>query len=467
MAFKTQQEIEARAPELLAREVAEAETDHRARASKALKLVTGVIAERPDVRFADGRKLLAIRATEPGRDKPMSGVYFAPPHELAAGFGREGFDERVAALEVGSQVSMAGTWSKRRWEDGRGVSRETWEFQAQFIEGGRLSVDDMVARAAARIDAFRPQRAASPDVARDRPAGRPPASPDLSYASGNIVDDGAQVLVNTVNSQLSEYGNPVMGKGVALAFKERFPSIMKDYADAIRSGELKPGRALLFDLPDGRKWAALATKDFFKDPSREEWVESGLRELGEKMRAAGLTSVALPPPGCGNGGLDWRRVEPMVHEHLGRGGIRIAMYAKPSGAMEPAQGVAAQPRQRSQGDDGKARALAAFGGGQSAASAGAREWTKSELLAAIPSLLRQADGYSPYAGIGSRETPQDVADDMTASARVLEQRSVRTRNDARRPARDLRAVEGVRRESGFAQGEAALGSDPAARGADR
>lgn len=430
MAFKTQEEIEARAPELLARAVSDADADHQVRVSKALKLVTGVIAENPDVRFADGRKLLAIRATEPGRDKPMSGVFFAPPHELNAGFGREGFDERVAAMAVGSQVSMAGTWSKRKWED-RGVPKETWEFQAQFAESGRLSIDQLAARAAARIDAFRPEGAAVADPARDRPGGRPPASPDLSYVTGSIVDDRAQVLVNTVNSQLSEHGNPVMGKGVALAFKERFPTIMREYGAAIRSGELKPGRALLFDLPDGRKWAALATKDNFKDPSQEAWVESGLRELGEKMRAAGLTSVALPPPGCGNGGLDWKRVEPMVHEHLGGGGIRIAMYAKPSGAMEPAIGFGSQRQapapQRSQADDAKARTLAAFGGGPATSAGVPREWSKDDILKAIPQLLR-ADGYSAYAGIGSRETPQDVCDDMTAIAKTLEGRGFTLRS---------------------------------------
>lgn len=153
----------------------------------------------------------------------------------------------------------------------------------------------------------------------------------LSYVSGNVVDDKADVLVNTVNCQLSRYGNGVMGKGVALAFKERYPTIMPQYEAAIRSGELKPGRTLLFDLPDGRKWAAMGTKDHFRDNSMYQWVDSGLRELGEKMREAGLKSVALPPPGCGNGKLAWDRVEPMVHQHLQ--GLQVSMYAKPSGAM--------------------------------------------------------------------------------------------------------------------------------------
>ena len=155
----------------------------------------------------------------------------------------------------------------------------------------------------------------------------------LSYSSGSIVDDDAEVLVNTVNCRLSPSGRGVMGKGVAEAFKNRFPSIMGDYEDAIRSGELRPGRALFFDLPDGRKWVALGTKDEWRDNSQMEWVEKGLTELGEKLRSGGFKSVAIPPPGCGNGGLDWKKVEPLLHEALK--GVEVSLYGRPSGAMVP------------------------------------------------------------------------------------------------------------------------------------
>lgn len=155
---------------------------------------------------------------------------------------------------------------------------------------------------------------------------------DLTYVSGSIVDDSAEVLVNTVNCRLSPSGRGVMGKGVALAFRERFPTIMRDYEQAIRSGEMRPGRALLFDLPDGRKWAALGTKDDWRDPSRMEWIEDGLKDLGNQLRAGGFRSVAIPPPGCGNGGLDWKKVEPLVHKHLE--GVAVKLYARPSGAMQ-------------------------------------------------------------------------------------------------------------------------------------
>ena len=155
----------------------------------------------------------------------------------------------------------------------------------------------------------------------------------VKYTSGDVSGDQAQVIVNTVNSQLSQYGNGVMGKGVALAFVERFgEDIKKPYAEAIRSGELVPGTSILFDLPNGQKMAALATKDHFRDPSKMEWVDKGLEDLANRMRAEGLTSVALPPPGCGNGGLSWKDVEPLVHKHLS--GFDLTLYAEPTGSLE-------------------------------------------------------------------------------------------------------------------------------------
>lgn len=160
-----------------------------------------------------------------------------------------------------------------------------------------------------------------------------PAGGSVKYASGDVSGDRAQVIVNTVNSQLSQYGNGVMGKGVALAFVERFGKGIKiPYADAIRSGDLVPGTSILFDLPNGQKMAALATKDHYKDASKMEWVDKGLQDLAKRMKQEGLTSVALPQPGCGNGGLDWRDVEPLVHKHLK--GFDVTLYAEPTGSFE-------------------------------------------------------------------------------------------------------------------------------------
>ncbi len=169
------------------------------------------------------------------------------------------------------------------------------------------------AAAAAQRSGSAPAKSAGPAATAKTGANK---EPNVTYIAGDITKNQAQVLVNTVNSRLAPSGRGVMGAGVAKAFKNAFPSIMKDYEKAIRSGELRPGTAMLFDLPDGRKWAALATKDDWKNPSQMKWVEDGLKDLAKNMKAAGLTSVAIPPPGCGNGGLNWEKVRPLVLEHL-------------------------------------------------------------------------------------------------------------------------------------------------------
>lgn len=141
----------------------------------------------------------------------------------------------------------------------------------------------------------------------------------IYYPGRNIVNDDADVLVNTVNAV------GVMGKGVALAFKTRWPSIVPLYQDDCRSGFLKAGRCVLYPLPkDGhRSWAALATKDHWRQPSRLAWIESGLAALADQAGEIGYRSIAIPPPGCGNGGLDWREVEPIVLRHLKGFDLRI------------------------------------------------------------------------------------------------------------------------------------------------
>ena len=126
----------------------------------------------------------------------------------------------------------------------------------------------------------------------------------------------ADVIVNLVNCV------GVMGKGVALAFRERFGApALKPYFDLCRARALKPGDCPILAMPDGRLWAAFATKAHWRDPARMDWIERGLDHLAEEVERVGARSVALPPPGCGYGGLDWAVVEPMVLENLGRIGL--------------------------------------------------------------------------------------------------------------------------------------------------
>ena len=144
----------------------------------------------------------------------------------------------------------------------------------------------------------------------------------VQYKRGNIVDDGADVLVNTVNCV------KVMGKGVALEFKLRYPEIIQDYNNACDIGSLVVGGCLLFQLPNQtsikkRYWAALATKDHWRYPSKYVWIRSGLLELAKLASSVGAISIAIPRPGCGNGGLDWDLVRPMVLDTLSSFDLRI------------------------------------------------------------------------------------------------------------------------------------------------
>lgn len=161
-------------------------------------------------------------------------------------------------------------------------------------------------------------------VPRGFSEGLLPTASTVEYRNGDVSADDADLLVNTVNCV------NVMGKGVALAFKQRFPSIMAAYGNACRSKLLAPGGCLLLPLPDGRKWAALATKNHWRDASQLRWVHSSLLELAQQARVAGVRSIALPPPGCSNGGLDWRDVEPLVLDALQ--GFDLRIYAQPAGA---------------------------------------------------------------------------------------------------------------------------------------
>lgn len=127
----------------------------------------------------------------------------------------------------------------------------------------------------------------------------------IRYTQGNLLDAPAEALVNTVN----EIG--VMGKGIALMFREAFPDSAKAYEEACRRHEVRVGRVLATRNTAliGPRWILhFPTKKHWRHPSRLEWVREGLKDLVRVIREEGIRSVALPPLGCGNGGLDWSQV---------------------------------------------------------------------------------------------------------------------------------------------------------------
>jgi O-acetyl-ADP-ribose deacetylase (regulator of RNase III) len=138
---------------------------------------------------------------------------------------------------------------------------------------------------------------------------------------GDLFESEAQTLVNTVNCV------GVMGKGVALEFKKRFPEMHADYRRRCDRGEVKLGRPYLYRTLMPPFVLNFPTKDDWRSPARIEDIISGLEYLESHYEAWGISSMAAPPLGCGHGGLDWSIVGPTLYQHLSRLAIPITLFA--------------------------------------------------------------------------------------------------------------------------------------------
>lgn len=135
----------------------------------------------------------------------------------------------------------------------------------------------------------------------------------IEYTSGDILRSEAEALVNTVNCV------GVMGRGIALQFKNMFPENFKAYAAACERREVQPGRMFVFDtgqLTPPRYIINFPTKRHWRGKSRMEDIEDGLVALVETIRTRGIRSIAIPPLGSGLGGLDWARVKLRIEAAL-------------------------------------------------------------------------------------------------------------------------------------------------------
>ena len=136
----------------------------------------------------------------------------------------------------------------------------------------------------------------------------------IELTKGNLLASSDGVLVNTVNTV------GVMGKGIALQFKDEFPHNYAVYVEACRKGELYPGKLLTvtdYSPRYGKKTIInFPTKVHWRNPSEYEYIEKGLAALREYIISNKVESISIPPLGCGNGGLDWSRVKPMIMESL-------------------------------------------------------------------------------------------------------------------------------------------------------
>jgi len=154
----------------------------------------------------------------------------------------------------------------------------------------------------------------------------------IRHVNGDILEAPAEALVNTVNTV------GVMGKGIALQFRQAFPENYRLYRAACERGEVKPGR--MFVSPTGllgnpRFIVNFPTKRHWKGKSLIEDIEAGLQDLVEVIRQEGIRSIAIPPLGCGNGGLKWSEVRPRIEGALQAVPQTEVLLFEPAGSPDP------------------------------------------------------------------------------------------------------------------------------------
>lgn len=161
----------------------------------------------------------------------------------------------------------------------------------------------------------------------------------IEYKTGDMFDEPAEAIVNTVNCV------GVMGKGVALEFKRRWPENYRAYKRMCDTGELALGRMFVFEngglLGDAkhRYLINFPTKQHWRSHSKIEYIADGLDAFVKEIKRLNISSVVLPPLGCGNGGLDWSDVRVLIEEKLAPlASVRFIVFP-------PTRGVAVPPEQ--------------------------------------------------------------------------------------------------------------------------
>jgi O-acetyl-ADP-ribose deacetylase (regulator of RNase III) len=142
----------------------------------------------------------------------------------------------------------------------------------------------------------------------------------IKKMKGDLLGSKMQTLVNTVNRR------GVMGKGIAFGFKSSYPSMFDEYTKKCTKKQVKLGEPYLYKKNDKRWIINFPTKDHWKNNSKLEDIEAGLKYLAEHLKEWGVTSIAIPPLGCGNGNLNWEDVEPLIEKYIKPIGIPTEIY---------------------------------------------------------------------------------------------------------------------------------------------
>lgn len=159
----------------------------------------------------------------------------------------------------------------------------------------------------------------------------------IELTKGNLLESPVEALVNTVNTE------GIMGKGIALQFKQAYPQVFRAYERACKAGEVSLGRMNVHDLgglAGGPRWVInFPTKGHWRARSRIADIDTGLLDLVATIRRLEITSIAVPPLGCGSGGLDWDEVRPRIERALASVPyVRVLLFAPgetPAAAVMP------------------------------------------------------------------------------------------------------------------------------------
>lgn len=131
----------------------------------------------------------------------------------------------------------------------------------------------------------------------------------IEYVNGDMFQSDADCLVNTVNCE------GYMGKGIAYQFKVKFPENNQSYVKACKTGMLKVGQ-IHYYVEDGKTIINFPTKNKWREPSKMSYIEDGMDAFVQVLPTLNVKTVAIPPLGCGNGGLEWRVVKSVIVDKL-------------------------------------------------------------------------------------------------------------------------------------------------------
>jgi O-acetyl-ADP-ribose deacetylase (regulator of RNase III) len=148
----------------------------------------------------------------------------------------------------------------------------------------------------------------------------------IELTNGDLLQAPVEALVNAVNTV------GVMGKGIALQFRQSFPEMFRAYETACRAGEVRLGAMQVFDqglFTNGARWIVnFPTKRHWREASLLAHIDSGLVDLVAVVQRLGVRSIAIPPLGCGLGGLDWSDVRPRIERAFeGLPEVRVLLFS--------------------------------------------------------------------------------------------------------------------------------------------